>query len=88
MYVPPELVPVNEPPPRDTWFDKWNISEEVRDSKEPYSTFAQGAEPDVWPALEKEEHDVLWSILIVGIAFAIGFIASTLVDRWKMRKIR
>ena len=89
MYIPPELVPVNQPPDKvDTMLDRWNILEELRDMRAEapiYSTFT-GPEPDVWPVLEKDEYDILWSIIVVGIAFAIGFAASVAVDRYKLRK--
>jgi hypothetical protein len=78
MYVPPELVPVNPPPEKKaTMTERWNILEEIKDMRveEPiYSTFAQGAEPDVWPKLESEASPTL--ALVVLFLFVVIIIGA------------
>jgi len=68
--------------------ERWNILEEIRDMRAEegpiYSTFA-GPEPDVWPVLEKEEHEILGAIILIAIAFALGMVFSIFLDRKVMK---
>ena len=78
LVIPPEAVPSipkPEPLPMIKW--EWEPRRE-----EPFSTFAQGEEPDIWPKLEDNSRHFEW---LAG--FMAALLAYWLWRRWERRKL-
>jgi len=69
--IPPELVPSLPSPvkeePKPVLDPRWDWIMNERAGHEPFSTFAEGTEPDIWPPLEEEPISPLWLLVTIPL---------------------
>ena len=69
--IPPELVPSLPAPvkeePKPVLDPQWDWVMNARAESRPFSTFAEGTEPDTWPPLEEEPISFLWLLVAIPL---------------------